>query len=34
MIDGMVFVVVGAWCLLIGLGKARIFYSDDLRLVG
>ena len=24
MIDGLIFVVLGAWCLLVGLGKVRI----------
>jgi len=24
MIDGMGFVIMGVWCLLVGLGKARV----------
>ncbi len=29
MIDGIVFVALGVWCLLVGLGKARVSRNPE-----
>ena len=33
MIDGIVFVIMGVWCLLIGLGKARVSKNPEAAAV-
>jgi|307.fasta_scaffold346858_1 hypothetical protein len=29
MIDGVFFVIIGVWCLLVGLGKARVSKNPE-----
>jgi hypothetical protein len=33
MIDGIIFVILGVWCLLIGMGKARVSKNPEAAAV-